>query len=281
MKERFTKIAFLILVIICAISIVFSVLSPKIFEPLKNVMGYILVPLQNGVNKIGTKIINDATEEKTIDSANKKIEELQKEIDELIEKNNILKAETYEIDRLRQLLELSEDYGNYNKVAARVISKDSDEWFQVFRIDKGSKDGIKVDMNVLSGAGLCGIVTSVGENYATVRAIIDDESRVSAMTQHSGEKCIVEGDITLYNNQRLKLADINIGSTIVDGDKIVTSNISSKFLPGILIGYAADVSVEDSNLKKSGYLIPVVDFEDLFEVLVITDLKSEYDGGAN
>ena len=60
-----------------------------------------------------------------------------------------------------------------------------------------------------------------------------------------------------------------------DGDRIVTSNISSKFLPGILIGYAADITTDQSRLTKSGYLIPAAHFDSLQEVLVITTLKEE------
>ena len=95
------------------------------------------------------------------------------------------------------------------------------------------------------------------------------------MTQHSFEACMVEGDITLYKNNRLKLTGIDMNTAVVDGDKIVTSNISSKFLPNILIGYATDIYVNDNQLSKSGYLIPVTDFNNLTEVLVITRLKSD------
>jgi rod shape-determining protein MreC len=86
---------------------------------------------------------------------------------------------------------------------------------------------------------------------------------------------MVEGDITLYKNNRLRLTGIDMSTAVVDGDKIVTSNISSKFLPNILIGYATDIYVNDNQLSKSGYLIPVTDFRNLTEVLVITRLKSE------
>ena len=61
---------------------------------------------------------------------------------------------------------------------------------------------------------------------------------------------------------------------IKEGERIVTSNISEKFLPGILIGYATDITVDyNDNLTKSGYVIPVAQFDRLQEVLVITDLK--------
>ena len=60
-----------------------------------------------------------------------------------------------------------------------------------------------------------------------------------------------------------------------DGDKIVTSNISSVFLPGLLVGYAADITNDTNNVTKSGYLIPAAEFDSLQEVLVITKLKSD------
>ena len=59
-------------------------------------------------------------------------------------------------------------YPDYPKVAARVISRDGNNWFHVFTIDKGKKDGIQVDMNVIAGNGLVGIVSEVGESYAKV-----------------------------------------------------------------------------------------------------------------
>ena len=129
-------------------------------------------------------------------------------------------------------------------------------------------------MNVIADGGLVGIVTDVGANYATVRSIIDDLSRVSAMSQHSGNNCIVAGDLLLYDQGRLRITDIDIASDIKEGDRIVTSNISTKFLPGLLIGYATDVSVDANRLTKSGYLIPVASFDTLQEVLIMTELKN-------
>ena len=63
--------------------------------------------------------------------------------------------------------------------------------------------------------------------------------------------------------------DVNVS----DGDMIVTSNISSKYIEGILIGYAKNVSDDANSLTQSGYLVPAVDFEHMTEVLVIMQLK--------
>lgn len=201
--------------------------------------------------------------------------EMKDIITQLTEENTRLQAEEFELKRLRQLYELDQEYGQYHKVGARVIANDSSNWFQVFRIDKGSKDGIAVDMNVVAGGGLVGIVTDVGANYATVRSIIDDSSRVSAMAIQSGDGCIVAGDLTLFKEGRLRITNVLKDSDLKDGDKIVTSNTSSVFVPGVLVGYAAEITNDTNNVTKSGYLIPAAEFDSLQEVLVITDLKAK------
>ena len=67
----------------------------------------------------------------------------------------------------------------------------------------------------------------------------------------------------------------NNGTEIKEGDQIVTSHISSKYLQGLLIGVVSEIHVDSNNLTRSGYIIPVVDFEHLREVLVITTTKAD------
>ena len=260
--------------IFCICMIGITSLKGSLLNPLRNAVGYVLVPIQSGVNAIGGSIYEEASNMRELKTALEKNERLQARVDELTEENTRLRAEQMELERLRELYELDTQYMQYNKVGARIIAKDTGSWFSVFRIDKGAEDGIKEDMNVIAGGGLVGIVTDVGANYATVRSIIDDSSEVSAMAQQSGDTCIVSGDLKLYNEGRLNLGYMEKEDDIKDGDMIVTSNISGKFLPGILIGYATDITVDyNDNLTKSGYVIPVAQFDRLQEVLVITDLK--------
>ncbi|MBR1844758.1 MAG: rod shape-determining protein MreC [Lachnospiraceae bacterium] len=275
MKNRQSKIFIIIVILLSIATIVFSHYMPQMAFSVRNVFSSFIVPVQKGINNVGMIFVKRSMDSTDLKEANERIRILEAEVASLSETNGVLRAKSYEADRLRELYGLSDEYDQYKKIAARVIAKDTDEWFQVFKIDKGTRDGVKVDMNVLSSKGLCGIVTSVGYNYAIVRSIIDDESRVSAMTEHSLESCMVEGDITLYKNNRLRITGIDMNAAIVDGDKIVTSNISSKFLPNILIGYANDVTVNENQLSKSGYIIPVTDFKNITEVLVITQLKSD------
>ena len=273
MESKYSKYILIVLTALCVLLIGITSLRDGVMDPLRTGVGYFLIPIQSGVNKVGTGIYNELTDFTRLKGALAENEKLKDEIARLTEDNSRLQAERSELELLRSLYQLDQDYMQYDKIGARVIARDSEKWFQVFRINKGSADGVRVDMNVMADGGLVGIVTDVGANYATVRSIIDDSSRVSAMPVDSEYSCIVAGDLTQYEQGRLRITDFSKDEVVQDGDQIVTSNISTKFLPGILIGYAVDVTVDSEHLTQSGYLIPVVDFDNLQEVFVITDVK--------
>lgn len=248
--------------------------------PLNAVAGYVFVPMQKGINAVGGWMSEKADNLKNLNDVMQKNEELQAQVDELTAELNTIKLEQYDLDNYRALLELDDKYPSYKKVAANVIGKDSGNWFNTFIIDKGSKDGIEKDMNVIAGSGLVGIVTDVAPNYAKVKSIIDDTSSVSGMDLATSDNCIIRGNLQMMNeNQEIELSDLkDTDDQVQTGDQIVTSYISDKYLQGILIGYIKDVSVDSNNLTKSGTITPVVDFEHIQEVLVILDKKEDVSG---
>lgn len=275
--ESRNKFVLIVLSIISIILIGITSFNDSIISPLRQAVGIVLLPVQSGVNTAGRAVYDNIEEQRKIHSAITENIELNKKIDELKQENTKLMADNGELARLRELYKLDESYSDYPKVGARVVAKDSTKWFSTFTIDKGSDDGIAVDMNVIGYGGLIGIVTDVGKNYATVRAVIDDISRVSAMSLRTGALCRVDGNLEQYNEGRLILRDVKSDADVNEGDMIVTSNVSTKYLPNILIGYARDLKDDSSRLTKSGYIIPVVNFDTISEVLVITKLKEVSD----
>lgn len=260
--------------IFCCVMIVLSLTVDMASAPLKYVSGYLITPIQRGLNQAGGWLSDKSIyfQNSTDIAARNKV--LQEKVDVLTAENNQLLQDKEELDRLRDLLELDSQYDEYEKIGARVIAKDSGNWFNVFTIDKGSLDGIQVDNNVLAGSGLVGIVTSVGPKWATVRAICDDLSNVSAMVSSTMDTCIIAGDLRLIDEGKINLVKLtDEEDKVTVGDKVVTSNVSNRFLPGILIGYISELGMDSNNLTKSGYITPVVDFRHLQEVLVIKELK--------
>ncbi len=275
MKKKNNFIILLVLTVACAIMIIATTLNSDAVIPIKTRVSTVLTPLQSLVSGLGQSVYNAVSERRTYEEVLDENRKLEATIDDLISENTRLELADLELDRLRELYKLDKEYGKYDKVGARVIAKDSVGWFNEFKIDKGSEDGLAADMNVIADGGLIGIISEVGPNYSKVRSIIDDSSRISAMSVLSNDSCIVVGNLETFQTGRLLLQDIRADAEISEGDKIVTSNVSSKFLPGLLIGYAIDITMDSNNLTKSGYLIPVADFENLQEVLVITTLKQQ------
>ncbi len=269
------KILIFILTILCILCLVVSVVKPNIFRPLKNVAATIVIPLQDGVNHIGIWFNEKAKYTASIDKLEAEKKELQQQIDQLTEENSLLAQNKYELTRLRELYELDQDYSNYNKIGANVIGKDTGNWFNIFTVNKGSDDGIKKDMNVISGGGLVGIVFEVGKNYSKIRTIIDDESSVSVSFANTSDTGIVSGDLKLIEEGYMNITGILKEATVNEGDMLVTSKISNKFLPGILVGYVNEVSLDANELTQSGKIVPAVDFQHIDEVLIITELKED------
>ena len=271
-----SKYLLLILSIVCVLFMGLSLVTDKINGPLRTIANYTIVPMQNGINTIGLWMSDLTQNLDTLKELQAENKALQQEIDDLTVKNNLLQQEKHELERLRELYALDSQYSDYKKVGARVTANDSGNWFSSFVIDKGTKDGIKVDMNVMAGKGLVGIVTEVGPNWARVRSIIDDVSNVSALISSTSDTCIVNGDLTLMQDGKIRFEQLpNNETEIENGELVVTSHISSKYLPGILIGYINEVHVDSNNLTRSGFITPAVDFQHLQEVLVITSTKAD------
>lgn len=271
-----SKYWLLIITTICIIFIGLSLVSDKAAGPFKWVADYTVVPMQKGINRVGM-YLSDLTENfETLQEVKDENTALQKKVDSLTIANNRLQQDKFELDRLRELYKLDQTYSDYKKVGAHVIGNNGSNWFSTFTIDKGSEDGIKEDMNVMAGTGLVGIVTKVNPHSAEVRSIIDDQSNVSGMVLSTSDTCVVRGDLKLLTDGRLRFEQlVNNDSEIKEGEQIVTSQISSKYVQGILIGYISEINVDENNLTRSGYITPVVDFKKLQEVLVITSTKKD------
>lgn len=275
-KRLSSKYLLMILSGVCIVTIFTSLVLNISGGPLNVVAGYVFVPMQEGINNVGSWFSAKANDFKTLGEVLAENKELKSQIDDLTTQINKTKLEQYELDNYRELLELDNQYADFDKIAAHVIAMDGTNWFSTFTIDKGSKQGIAKGMNVIAGSGLVGIVTDVGPNYSKVRSIIDDSSNVSAMVLTTKDNFNVSGSLMNMNKDKVlpfsELRDEN--DKVQQGDPVVTSYVSDQYQQGLLIGYIYSVEDNANNLTKSGYITPVVDFQHLQDVLVITEIKN-------
>lgn len=277
-KSKFVMPPKYILMIMTGVCIVAMLLSFTLNisgGPLNAVAGYVFIPMQEGINIVGSWISEKSDNLKNLSDVMAENEELRRQVDELTVELNTVNLEQYELENLRELFELDQKYPSYDKVAANVIGKTSNNWFSNFTINKGAEDGIEVDMNVIAGSGLVGIVTDVGPNYAKVTSIINDTNKVGGMVTTTSDNLIVSGSLQNMNeNMVIEFTNLNDSDNEVQvGDPVVTSYISDRYQQGILIGYISSLKTDSNNLTKSGTITPAVDFEHIEEVLVILNKK--------
>jgi len=246
-------------------------------SPMEKSISHVIIPVQKGVTFFGDWLTNRVDFVQNIGDLEIMNIELQDKVDQLTYENQILEQSKLELQRLRELQELDSRYADYPKTGARVIGKDPGNWYSVFTIDKGSNDGIAVDMVVLAGAGLVGKIIEVGPGYAKVRSIIDDNSSVSAIVARTNDLCTVRGDLTLFNEGYLAVDYISDEINLVLNDEITTSHLGTVYPPGILIGEVIKIEDNPTTLTQAAFINPYVDFKDLQEVLVINQQWGGYE----
>ncbi|MBQ3600269.1 MAG: rod shape-determining protein MreC, partial [Lachnospiraceae bacterium] len=149
-KRKFSlepKYFLIFFLVVCAILMITSFKYKEKFSPFRAFIGDIVTPMQKTINSVGTFFVE---KKENFVSKQELLEEnkrLQEALDSVSYENKILQQEKYELSQLRKLYELDEKYASYPKVAARVIDKDPGNWYNVFKIDKGSDDGLQVNMN--------------------------------------------------------------------------------------------------------------------------------------
>jgi len=278
-REKFhlpSKYLLFILTVLCIAMMVLSFTTNLLAVPLNYISSVLIVPFENGLTSVGTYALEKTEQLQELRSVLKENEQLKDQINELTIENTRLQQEKYELTKLRELYELDAEYEEYSKIGARIISRDASNWYSSFVIDKGSEDGVQVNCNVIAGSGLVGRVVEVGPNHAKVISVISDGVNTSGMILSSGDNLIVTGNLATMEEGKIEYSQLmDSKNKVTIGDKVVTSNISDQYLPGLLIGYISSISTDSNNLTKSGHLTPVVDFEHLNEVLVIKELKQQ------
>ncbi len=280
--EKFTipsKYLLFALTLVCILMIVLSLFTSVFEGVLNSVAGNMIIPFQRGITYVGGFLADKADNLREIEALLEENSTLKAQVNDLTLEISRLQQDRYELAHLRELFELDAQYESYEKVGARIVGSESVNWYHSFLIDKGSNDGLSVDMNVIADGGLVGIITDVGPNWSRVTSIISDEINLMGQVLATEDNLIISGNLSM-----IKTAGTIDFSQLLDsdnqahtGDKVVTSSISDKYLPGLVVGYIDDMQLDANNMTKSGSLLPVVDFNHLDEVLVILDLKENYE----
>ncbi|MCI9016263.1 MAG: rod shape-determining protein MreC [Clostridia bacterium] len=270
-KKKTGIIGIIITVVILIILVFISNINIENLSYIENAFSSIVMPIQNGLTYLKNKISGNNTFFADINKLKEENEELRNknlELEKDLREFEIIKSEN---TTLKEYLNLTEQYSNYNTKAAYIINKDISNYSNIFVINIGEKDGIKPNMTVISEKGLVGYIISTTSNTAKVQTIIDTASTVSSTISSSRETLICKG--TLDDTSSLKATNISTTATIIQGDKVETSGMGGIYPKGILIGTIKKVENTKNIVDRYAIIEPAVNFDKVETVLVIISDK--------
>lgn len=237
-----------------------------------NTFGFIITPLQKITTNVSSWIGEKVNSVKDTTNLTEENKQLKQQIEQLEAENKRLSYFETENQKLSQLLEISQKYGDYETTGAQIIAKDPGNWYDIFVIDKGKKDGLSANMVLTTAQGVVGKIIESGYTYSKVQSLLDSRTSVPAMSLRTNDLGIVKGDYTLMNNGLCKMEYIDADAEIILGDEIVTSPLSDIYPPGIVIGKVKEIKTDSNGLTKYAIIEPMVDFKHLDTLLVISEL---------
>lgn len=266
-RKKSGIIGIIITIIILILIVIFSNMKVDSFSHVGGALGSLVMPIQNGLIYTKNKITGNSTfftDITALKEENKQLKSKKDELEKSLRELEIIKAEN---ETLKEYVNLKEKYTDYNTVPGYIINKDLSNYSNVIIINIGSKDGIKVNMPVISGEGLVGHVVEVSENTSKVVTILDTSSTVSSVIGNAREGTIIRG--TLDDKTKLKASEIPPSATIAEGDKAETSGLGGIYPKGITIGTIKSIKNTKNLSNRYAMVEPAVNFNKLEAVLVI------------
>ena len=190
--------------------------------------------------------------------------ELREKNDQLLGELNEWRERGAELDRLRTQFALPA-HAQYRRIAANVVARDTTTWFRRLTIDRGSLDGVKLNMPVMTAGGVVGRIISLGPNFAMVQVITDRQAGVGGMLQNSRAM----GEVRGLEGASCELKNISTAVSVSEGESVVTTGLDRIYPKGLLIGTVERID-QDPNAPFNKIVIkPTAPVDRLEHVLVL------------
>ncbi len=176
-----------------------------------------------------------------------------------------------ENEELENLLQLNKSLSQYQYINATVINRDMGYWYNTLTIDKGSLDGIELDMAVIIDGGLIGKISSVSNFNSTVKLLTTGDliNKISVKIESNDD--YIYGLLSGYDEKTntYTIDGISTNLDISDGAIITTTGLSNNFPSGILVGHVKEVTTDNFDLSRIVKVTPSVNFDNISYVMVL------------
>jgi len=208
---------------------------------------------------------------KKLDELERENRELRTEIAELRTSNALMKNLESEVNRLNRALGFRE-HSPFNLLPAHVIARESISWWNSCTIDRGIANGVRVDMAVVTEAGLVGKIVTVAKDSAVVLLVSDEGLKVSVSIEGTQEQGIISGTRASSNyTPDLRVGFISKTAEVKAGMQVFTSGTGGVFPSGVLVGTVKAFTIKE--LEGVATVEPAVDLTRIEDVFVITGTR--------
>lgn len=270
----FSKRVRILLIVALALAVFFAVISTISGSGSTNLVQTLMNPVRSLVasaTRSVERIYNYAYNYENLQARNTVLEEKIASMEDAIRAADTLEREN---NRFRELLNLAAEHDDYKFLSAYIISWDSTNWKSTFTVNKGQDNGLAVGMCAVTEFGqVVGLVTEVGENWATITTILDSSLEISASVSSSGYTGVVEGSYRTGETGSLRLSYLPTDAVMKNGDQVVTTG-STLYPKDLILGYVADAGLDDTGVSKYAVLDAAVDFGSLEQVFLITEYNT-------
>jgi rod shape-determining protein MreC len=248
-------------------------------NPVGQALDRILVPLEKVIWNIGDGVKDNIRAIFSFRTVKAENEELRRQVEQLKGDNLQLKQQVLAALRYEELdkgIFQSPTLAKYEKIGAVVINRNPTAWYQTITVNKGSKHGVKLDDPVVANLGLVGKVVSVSATSCDILLILDGEGQVGALIRDNKGKAIYgilsgtyERKSRLSSSGSLEM-DFRHDDEVNVGDLVFTSGLGGIYPKDIPIGVVVGTKLDSSGLLKTAVIDPVVDFDSLEEVYLVS-----------
>ena len=276
MKQIFTKRVRNVLIAAVALTVVLSIAAGTLGFNLPNVaVKTLLQPLRSGAQALTSQAEGIYSYLFRYEALEERVKALEAENAQLREEVRAAAALTREVDRLNAALGLKTERPDFKLLDADIISWDSGDWSKGCTINRGAPSGIEVGQCVITANGeVVGLVTSVGQNSAEVKTVLDSSLEISATIAASGYNGMVQGGYATGEEGCLRMNYLPSGAVICNHDQVVTAG-STLYPRDLVLGSVIDAGFDETGVAKFAILEPAADFGSLEQIFVLTSYKTE------
>ncbi len=268
-NKKVRVVSIIALVLACLIILYSTVIKNTAFH--SNIVSSVINPIQTMFSNI-SKSVNDKKNEQTENKILlEKIEELEGIISEQNQKLVDYEEAIRQNEFYKDFLEIKEENPSYKFVDARIISRNTNDTYCSFIIDKGTVDGVKVHDTIITAEGLVGYVSDAYTTQSTVTTVLNPKINISAIDNHSRDTGNVTGDASLSVDGFTKMIYISSENTMSSGNFVITSGEGGIFPKGLIIGTVVEVKTSQNKISCEATIQPIIDFNKINDVMIITD----------